>query len=308
MMHLSISSILSRIILQRFWVVCIPYVWLILFFLVPFFLIFKISFASPSLNLPPFTNILEFLGNNVVHVKLNFGNYWMLLSDSFYIKALASSIGIASTATLACFMLGYMMAYGLSRAPQKWRPVLLTLVILPFFTSFLIRVYALMSLLSTQGAINTVLMKLGLIGAPLPLLDNQYAVCFGIVYCYLPFMVLPIYAVLDKIDESLIEAAFDLGCNPWQAFYRVTVPLSLPGIVSGCMLVFIPAIGEFVIPELLGGPDTITIGRTLWWEFFNNRDWPLASAIATIIVIVLIVPVMLIQNHQLKKQEALHER
>ena len=304
-MQLNLRSLWATLTVQRFWVIAIPYIWLTIFFLVPFFLIFKISFAKPSLSLPPFTDIVSFLGQHVVHITLNFGNYWTLLRDSFYIKALASSIGIAGIATLACFILGYMMAYGLARAPKKWRLVLLTLVILPFFTSFLIRVYALMAFLSTQGVLNIMLIKLGFIHAPLPLLDNQYAVCLGIVYCYLPFMVLPIYAVLDKIDESLIEAAFDLGCSPWQAFYRVTVPLSWPGILSGCMLVFIPAIGEFVIPELLGGPDTLTIGRTLWWEFFNNRDWPLACAIATTIVVVLIVPIMWVQNHQFKKQESL---
>jgi putrescine transport system permease protein len=195
-----------------------------------------------------------------------------------------------------------MMAYGISRVQSTWRTVLLLLVVLPFWTSFLIRVYAWMNLLSSQGLINAFLLKMGLIHTPLMLLDNSAAVCVGIIYCYLPFMILPIYAALDKIDSSYIEAAYDLGCSPWRAFWRVTVPLSMPGIVAGSILVFIPAIGEFVIPEILGGPDTIMIGRVLWWEFFNNRDWPLACALAVAMVVLFVAPIMIFQRQQLRSR------
>lgn len=287
------------------WVIAIPYFWLLLFFFVPFLVIFKVSFASPTISLPPFTELFTWVNGFTLNIHLNVGNYITLIKDAFYIKALGSSISIAASSTLGCLMLGYMMAYGINRAPARLHTVLLLMVLLPFWTSFLVRVYAWMTLLSTQGVINVLLIKLGFTPEPLPLLDNSYAVSMGIMYCYLPFMVLPIYAVMDKIDPTYIEAAFDLGCTPWQAFWRVTVPLSMPGVIAGCILVFVPAIGEFVIPELLGGPDTLTIGRTLWWEFFNNRDWPVACALATTIVLVFVVPIMLIQKAQQKREQQL---
>lgn len=285
---------------QNIWVIIPPYFWLMLFFFVPFLLILKISFAKTSINLPPFTPLFQWVEQFALQINLNFSNYITIFSDNFYIRALFSSFWIAAFSTLMCLILGYMMAYGINRAKKEWQTVLLLLVALPFWTSFLIRVYAWMSLLSTKGIINELLLKLGIIQTPIHLLDNPIAVCVGIVYCYLPFMVLPIYAVLQKIDASFIEAAFDLGCSPWQAFWRITVPLSIPGIISGCFLVFLPAIGEFVIPELLGGPNTVTIGRALWWEFFNNRDWPMASAIAVLMVILFVVPIMVMQSRQLK--------
>jgi putrescine transport system permease protein len=198
-----------------------------------------------------------------------------------------------------------MMAYGIVRFSPKYRTALLLLIILPFWTSFLIRVYAWMSLLSTQGVINSTLLYIGLISEPIALLDNRFAVCIGIVYCYLPFMILPIYSALEKVDTSLIEAASDLGCTPWRIFWRITAPLTSPGIVTGCILVFVPAVGEFVIPELLGGPDTLMIGRVLWCEFFNNRDWPQASALAVSMVLIFVVPVMFFQRQQQKIENPL---
>jgi putrescine transport system permease protein len=284
--------------LQRRLVVILPYTWLFLFFLIPFFLIIKISFSTALMGVPPFSSVFEWASDNLFQIRLNFQNYLFLLHDPFYKDAFTASLKIAGSSTLCCLILGYMMAYGISRVPLKWRTVLLLLVALPFWTSFLIRVYAWMTLLSTQGLINTFLMKIGLIEYPLQLLDNPYAVCIGIVYCYLPFMVLPVYATLEKLDLVYVEAAFDLGCTPWRTFWKITVPLSKPGIIAGCILVFIPAIGELVIPEILGGPDTIMIGRALWWEFFNNRDWPLACALAVSMVLVFVVPIMIFQRQQ----------
>ncbi|MCX7338674.1 MAG: ABC transporter permease subunit [Alphaproteobacteria bacterium] len=284
-------------------VIVLPYVWLFLFFFIPFLLIFKISFSQVIVSMPPFGPVVEWLGDQVLHVHLNLKNYSVLFTDPFYGAAFVSSVGIASASTVCCLILGYMMAYGISRANERLRPILLLFVVLPFWTSFLIRVYAWLSLLSSQGIVNSLLMWLGVIDQPLVLLDNSYAVCAGIVYCYLPFMILPIYAALEKIDSSYIEAAFDLGCTPWRAFWSITVPLSKKGVLAGCVLVFIPTIGEFVIPEILGGPDTVTIGRVLWWEFFNNRDWPLACALAVTMVLLFIAPIMAFQRHRLRDNE-----
>jgi putrescine transport system permease protein len=292
----------------QYWgVVFPPYMWLFLFFLVPFILIAKISFSSAQIGMPPFSAIFEWSDDYLLQMRFNFTNYVSLLQDSFYGEAFVSSLQIAGSSTFFCLILGYMMAYGISRANAKWRIILLLLVVLPFWTSFLIRVYAWMSLLSTQGFINVLLMKIGLVSTPLQLLDNSYAVGIGIVYCYLPFMILPIYSTLEKLDPVYIEAAFDLGCTPWRAFWKITVPLSKPGIIAGCVLVFIPAIGEFVIPEILGGPDTLTIGRVLWWEFFNNRDWPLACTLAVAIVMIFVAPIMYVQRKQIQASEKMGE-
>jgi putrescine transport system permease protein len=288
---------------QYFFVVAAPYLWLLIFFFLPFILILKISFSSAHIGLPPYTAISGWNDQNILSVILNMGNYVSLFEDSFYVSAFLSSILIACSSTLCSLMLGYLMAYGISRASHKWRTILLLLVVLPFWTSFLVRVYAWMSLLSTRGLVNTFLLKIGFIQAPLLLLDTPLTVCLGIVYCYLPFMILPIYAALEKIDTSYLEAAFDLGSTPWRAFWRITVPLSSGGIVAGCVLVFIPSIGEFVIPEILGGPDTLMIGRALWWEFFNNRDWPLACALAVSMVLFFVVPIMVFQRRHLRAQE-----
>jgi putrescine transport system permease protein len=279
-------------------VIAAPYIWLLIFFFVPFLLILKISFSKAIIGMPPFMAVFEVLQDHVLHIQLNFSNYMILFSDNFYISAFASSLIMAGSSTLACLILGYMMAYGIARSAPNIRTICLLLVILPFWTSFLIRVYAWMSMLSTHGVINTFLMYVGFISEPLTLLDNSYAVCVGIVYCYLPFMILPIYAALEKIDYSLVEASFDLGATPWKTFWRVNVPLSMKGVIAGCVLVFIPAMGEFVIPELLGGPDTVMIGRVLWWEFFNNRDWPLACALAVVMVLIFVLPIMFFQRNQ----------
>jgi putrescine transport system permease protein len=277
-----------------------PYVWLFLFFFVPFLLIVKISFSKAIIALPPFEPIFTTLSDHTLRIHIFFKSYINLFQDDFYIGAFLSSLGTAGCSTLGCLLIGYMMAYGLSRLDRARRPFFLLLVVLPFWTSFLIRIYAWMSLLSTHGLINTLLLFMGIIHEPISMLDNTYAVCVGIIYCYLPFMILPIYAALEKIDLSLIEASFDLGATPWRTFWHITVPLSLPGVVAGCILVFVPAMGEFVIPELLGGPDTIMIGRVLWWEFFNNRDWPQACAVAVMMILVFVLPIMFFQRQQQK--------
>jgi putrescine transport system permease protein len=278
--------------------IIIPYIWLFVFFFVPFLIILKISFSQAIFALPPFEVLYQWCDDSLLQIKLNFGNFTVLLKDPFYREAFGSSLKIAGTATVNCLILGYMMAYGITNASPHWRILLILLVLLPFWTSFLIRVYAWMSLLSAKGVINTVLIKLGLIQDSLLLLDNAYAAGLGITYCYLPFMVLPIYSSLEKIDPVYWEAAYDLGASPWRTFWRITVPLSKPGIFAGCILVFIPAIGEFVVPELLGGPDTIMIGRVLWSEFFNNQDWPRACALAVFMMTIFVVPIMAFQRYQ----------
>lgn len=220
------------------------------------------------------------------------------ITDFLYFAAYLSSLKIAVISTFVTLLIGYPFAYAMARAQEHWRPMLLMLVILPFWTSFLIRVYAWIGILSTEGYLNQVLLGLGVISAPLTILNTQIAVYIGIVYTYLPFMVLPIYAALDRMDDSLVEAAQDLGCTPFSAFWLVTAPLSKPGVIAGCFLVFIPALGEFVIPSLLGGSDTVMIGKVLWEEFFNNRDWPVASAVAVILLLILIIPIVLFQRNQ----------
>lgn len=273
-------------------VLALPYAWLVLFFLVPFLIVLKISLSETAIGIPPYTPLVERdAGGWSLHASL--ANYHFLLGDSLYIRAYLNAVKFAGVSTLACLLLGYPMAYGIVRAPRSWRGILLLLVILPFWTSFLIRVYAWIGLLKGNGLINNLLLAVGVIHEPLELLNNAFAVYLGIVYSYLPFMVLPLYAALERLDPALLEAAADLGCRPWQAFCRVTLPLSLPGIAAGALLVFIPAVGEFVIPDLLGGPDTLMIGKVLWDEFFSNRDWPVASAVAVAMLVLLVVPMMI---------------
>jgi len=281
---------------RRIWaVLALPYAWLALFFLVPFAIVLKISLAEQAMGIPPYTPLLETdEGGTRVHASL--ANYLFLLSDSLYFRAYLNAIKFAGFSTLFCLLLGYPMAYGIVRAPAAWRGFLLLMVILPFWTSFLIRVYAWIGLLKGNGLINNLLLSLGLVHEPLTLLNNAFAIYLGITYSYLPFMVLPLYAALERLDPALLEAAADLGCRPWQAFARVTLPLSLPGIAAGSLLVFIPAVGEFVIPDLLGGPDTLMIGKVLWDEFFTNRDWPVASAVAIAMLLLLLVPMGLVRR------------
>jgi putrescine transport system permease protein len=274
---------------RRALVLALPYAWLVLFFLVPFVIVLGISLAEPAIGIPPYTALVT-RGEAGLRLNASLANYALLAGDPLYLTAYLNAVLYAAAATGLALMIGYPMAYAIVRAPKAWRGTLLLLVILPFWTSFLIRVYAWIGLLKGNGLINNVLLAAGLIHAPLPLLNNLFAVEVGLVYSYLPFMVLPLYAALEKLDPTLLEAASDLGCRPAAAFRRVTLPLSLPGVMAGTLLVFIPMCGEFVIPDLLGGPSTLMIGKVLWDEFFTNRDWPVASAVAVAMLIFLLVP------------------
>ncbi|MEA3292273.1 MAG: ABC transporter permease subunit [Pseudomonadota bacterium] len=281
-------------------VVALPYLWLLLFFLAPFLIVLKISFSEMTIAIPPYLPIMEWAEDGALQIKLSFENYRLLIEDNLYWFSYLNSVKIAAVSTLLTLLLGYPIAYGIARAPRQWRPALLMLIILPFWTSFLIRVYAWIGILKKEGLLNLLLLNLGLIDQPLTILNTDLAVYIGIVYSYLPFMVLPLYANLDKLGPDLLEAAADLGCRPIKAFWTITLPLSLSGIVAGCFLVFIPAVGEFVIPDLLGGSDTLMIGKTLWAEFFSNRDWPLSSAVAVVLLAILVVPILLFQRHQMR--------
>ena len=283
-------------------VIGVPYLWLLLFFAIPFLIVLKISFAKMAVAMPPYTSIVSYV-DNAFSVNLNLGNYTALFTDSQYAVAYLSSIKIAVISTFLTLLIGYPMAYVISRMSPSARNIAMMLVVLPSWTSFLIRVYAWIGILDSNGLINRTLMGMGLIDEPLRILYTPVAAYIGIVYCYLPFMVLPLYANLVKLDHRLLEAAYDLGAKPWQAFRRITLPLSRSGIIAGCMLVMIPAVGEFVIPEMLGGPDTLMIGRVLWGEFFNNRDWPLASAVAIVMLILLLVPIIIFNRSQQRELE-----
>lgn len=285
-----------RPFLSRSAVIALPYGWHILFFLIPFAIVIKLSFSESLIDIPPYTAVLEWLNETVLQLKLNLVNYLTLFEDDLYLAAYLESLIVAGIATFFCLLIGYPIAYGIARAHALLRIVLLMLVILPFWTSFLIRVYAWIGLLNYHGIINNLLMSLGIISEPLSLIHNHFSVTLGIVYSYLPFMILPLYAALDKMNPILIEAAYDLGCRPFKAFLMVTLPLSMKGVVAGSMLVFIPAIGEFVIPELLGGSDTLMIGKVLWTEFFNNRDWPMAAALAVALLVFLVLPIIFFQR------------
>ncbi len=287
----------------RWLVVVVPYVWLILFFVAPFLIILKISFSDTAISIPPYTPVFEGFGAiGDFFSQLDFENYIFLTEDPLYIWSYLSSLRIAAISTLLLLLIGYPMALAMARAPTSIRPTLVMLVILPFWTSFLIRVYAWIGILKPDGLLTLALQTIGLMGPDqqVQIFRTDYAVFIGIVYSYLPFMVLPLYSALEKMDNSLLEAASDLGCPPWKAFWKITFPLSLPGVIAGSMICFIPITGEFVIPDLLGGADTLMIGKTLWTEFFGNRDWPLASAVAVILLIMLVVPIMIFQNQQKK--------
>jgi putrescine transport system permease protein len=290
--------------LRRWYVIGAPFFWLLLFFLIPFFIVFKLSLSDVATAIPPYTPTFSWTSIPDFISQLDFENYWFIFGDSLYINAYLSSLKIAAIATFLTLLVAYPMAYGMARAPKAWQPTLMMLVILPFWTSFLIRIYAWIGILKPEGLLTMFLQNLGLITEPLQIMNTTTAVYIGIVYSYLPFMILPLYASLEKINPSLLEAAQDLGSKPWRSFWQVTVPLSLPGVFAGCLLVFIPAVGEFVIPDLLGGSETLMIGKTLWTEFFNNRDWPLASAVAVLLLLVLIVPIVIFQREQEKVREA----
>jgi len=294
--------------MRRATLILLPYLWLLALFLVPFIIVLKISLSDIALAIPPYTPTLDFSegwrGIRDFFAGLDFENFVFLTTDDLYWKAYLSSLKIAFIATFCTLLVGYPIAYGMANAPDHWRPTLMMLVILPFWTSFLIRVYSWMGILSTEGYLNQLLLGMGLISEPLTILNTPVAVYIGIVYTYLPFMILPIYSALERMDGSLLEAAEDLGCSRLKAFWLITVPLSKTGIIAGCFLVFIPTIGEFVIPSLLGGSQTLMIGKVLWEEFFNNRDWPVASAVAVVLLLILIIPIVLFQRNEQKQREA----
>ena len=289
--------------LWRLLVISLPYWWLAVFFLAPFAIVFKISFADPVIAQPPFSKFFDFSPGADNWLLATLDNYRFITEDNLYWISYFKSLKIAAISTVLCLLLGYPMAYGIAKSQPRTRNILLMLVILPFWTSFLLRVYAWIVMLGKTGAINSLLLKVGLISTPIEMLYTDGAVYLGIVYTYIPFMILPLYSVLEKMDTNLQDAAADLGARRWQVFFNITLPLSMPGVIAGSMLVFIPAVGEFVIPSLLGGIDSLMIGRTLYDEFFINRDWPLASAVATVLLFIIVLPIMLLQRSQKEDAE-----
>lgn len=302
------TSWLSRFRPGRRWVIGIPFFWLLLFFVVPFLILLRISLTDMGTGVDPFTPIMA-LENGVWRLTLKYDNYTSIFSNAgqdaqalfgqtIYVQAYANSLKYATLTTLLCLLIGYPFAYFMARATPTKRSVLLTLLMLPFWTSFLLRVYAWKGLLADQGVINNLLLSLGLTQEPLTMLYTDFSMLIGMTYVYLPFMVLPLYATLVKIDGQFLEAAYDLGASPWKAFWLVTVPLSKAGIVSGAMLVFIPAVGEFVIPSLLGGADNLMIGRVVWDEMFNSNNWPRAAALAVVMVVLISLPLAVYQQYR----------
>lgn len=291
----------------RWLIAALPYLWLIAFFLVPFLIVLKISLSQTAIAQPPYTPTLDLAagweGLKAFLGQLSFSTYGLLLQDDIYLFSYLKSLQIAALSTLALVVIGLPIAYGMARAPARAQAILLVAVILPFWTSFLIRVYAWINILQRDGLLNDALRALGLIDEPVAWLASDTAVYIGIIYSYLPFMVLPLYANFQKLDETLLEAAADLGCPRWKTFFVVTLPLVLPGLAAGALLCFIPIIGEFVIPDLLGSSQTLMIGQTLWTEFFANRDWPVASAIAVVLLVLLVVPIAFYENVQSRQIE-----
>ena len=292
----------------RFLVVLVPYLWLGFFFLAPFLIVLKISLSHDVIAQPPYAPLLDLAqgwqGLKDFLAQLDFSNYALLASDTLYLDSYLQSLRIAAVSTLILLFVGYPIAYAMARAPERLRPLLVMAVILPFWTSFLIRIYAWMGILSREGFLSQLLLQLGLIDHPVEILYTNTAVYIGIVYSYLPFMVLPLYAALEKMDHALLEAASDLGAPPFRAFWRVTFPLSLPGVIAGSLLCFIPAVGEFIIPDLMGGSETLMIGKTLWTEFSVNRSWTVSSAVAVVLLAVLIAPILIYQRAEVRSLEA----
>jgi putrescine transport system permease protein len=280
---------------------------LAIFFLAPFVIVLKISLSQSVLAQPPYTPVLDLTagwqGLKTFAAQLSLDSFGLLASDSLYLLSYFKSLQVAAISTVLLFALGYPIAYGMARAPKTWQPMLVMAVVLPFWTSFLIRIYAWINILQHDGLLNDVLMRLHIIDAPAAWLSSDTAIYIGMVYSYLPFMVLPLYASLEKMDESLLEAASDLGCSAWKAFWLITFPLSLRGVAAGALLSFIPIVGEFVIPDLLGGSESQMIGQTLWIEFFSNRDWPVASAIAIALLGLLLVPILFYERLQQRSLE-----
>lgn len=286
----------------RHLVIAFPYAWMVLFFLIPFAIILKISLAETQVAIPPYTALVAYAEEKLTFI-FNIGNYLYLLQDEMYLDSYLQSLRVAAISTLLCLLIGYPIAWSIAHSSPSMRNVLLMLVVLPRWTSFLIRVYAWIGILKNNGLLNNFLIYMGVIDQPIQMLHTDMAVYIGIVYAYLPFMILPLYTALMRMDYSLIEAASDLGARPWKTFLTVLLPLTKSGIVAGSMLVFIPAVGEFVIPELLGGPDSLLIGRVLWQEFFNNRDWPVASAVAVVMLTILMVPIIWFYRYQRREME-----
>ena len=303
------TQLFKKIRLDNFFgralVIALPYGWHILFFLVPFMIVLGLSFSEGILSSPPYTPLYTWVDESFLQIRLNFANYLTLFEDDFYFGAYIESLKISAISTFFCLIVAYPMAYGIARTSPRQRTLLLMLVILPFWTSFLIRVYSWIGLLSNQGLLNSFLLYLGIIKQPLSLLNTHFAVILGIVYSYLPFMIFPLYATLQKMDPQILEAASDLGCKPVRTFFTITVPLSMRGAIAGSMLVFIPAVGEFVIPELLGGSDTLMIGKVLWIEFFTHRDWPMASALAVALLTFLVLPIIAFQKLIIREEEGI---
>ena len=284
-------------------VIGVPLIWLCVFFLLPFLIVLKISVATQILAIPPFTPLLDWTSGHLLpSLHIDWSNYQYMFEDPLYIVAYFNSVRIAFFSTILCTLIAYPMAYGVARAPESWRNPLLLLIVLPFWTSLLLRVYAWIGLLKNNGVINNFLMNIGVIDAPLQMMNNAFSVYVGIVYSYLPFMLLPLYASLSRLDFTLLEAASDLGASRTRAFLTITLPLSIPGVIAGAMLVFIPAVGEFVIPSLLGGSGVTMIGRVIWDEFFGNQAWPVASAVAVALMLFLVVPIMIYQYYQTRSE------
>ncbi|MGB5448434.1 MAG: ABC transporter permease subunit [Woeseiaceae bacterium] len=297
---MAVHNALKRDQLWRHVAVAVPYLWLLVFFLAPFAIILKISLADPIIAQPPFTSTFDEGGQLLASAD----NFKFLLTDKLYAITYLRSIVMAGMATLLCLALGFPMAYGIARASASTRNLLLLLIVLPFWISFLLRVYAWMGLMNNYGVINNLMMWLGVIEQPIQLMYTDFAIFVGLAYSYLPFMILPLYATLERMDLDLVEAAQDLGASRTRAFWDITWPLAKPGVIAGCLLVFIPAMGEYVIPYLLGGSESLMIGRVLWDEFFVNRDWPLASAVAIVLLLLLVVPIVLLQRYQARDEEA----
>ncbi len=288
----------------RWLIILPPMLFLLVFFVIPFLFAFKISFADMAISVPPFSPLITTTPDDHVTFRITFDSYAYLVEDDLYILSYLYSLRTAFFSTVICLLIGYPMAYAMSRAPKTTQNILMLIIILPFWTSFLLRVYALEGIIRENGLLNMTLLWLGVIDHPLQIMRTGFAVYLGIIYSYLPFMVLPLYATLEKLDHTLLEAADDLGMPPWRAFLDITLPLSLPGVIAGSMLVFIPAIGEFVIPSLLGGPDSLMIGRVLWDEFYSNHDWPVASAVAVVFLVLLVGPIAIYQYYHNKEMEA----
>jgi putrescine transport system permease protein len=302
-MSRSLTKLKKRLPGSRWLVIAVPYIWLLVFFAIPLAIAFKISFSQAAISMPPYTPVFNWVDGSL-SLDINPKNYLYLIKDSLYVNAYLSSIKIAVVSTFLCLLIGYPMAYAIARMDPSTRNIALMMVILPSWTSSLIRIYAWIGILKNNGLLNNFLMWTGLIDHPLAIMHTPVAVYIGIVYAYLPFMILPLYANLVKLDLRLLEAASDLGARPWKAFLKITLPMSKAGIIAGSMLVMIPVVGEFVIPEMLGGPDTLMIGRILWQEFFNNRDWPVASAVSIVMLVILIVPIMIFHRAQAREMES----